>query len=448
MADTRLRSLDAFRGLAVFLMIAVNSGLLREVVPQLAHHRTFMSVADVVMPMFFVAVGFAYRLTFLRSLHRHSASYRQCCTHTWERTKTLLVLCVFHYGLWTSSPLGDRGDFLRSLLRPLFQTLCIIALTQLYLLPVIGRSARIMIAYAAGGAVVYVALSYLFWFEIAMTVPVIDGGALAFLSHAVEVVCGALLHDWSVDLARDTSARDAAAVSEEGVRLTEHTTDAAATDAAPADAKQEISTEISPVAPESSSIATKYIQVIGWIRDQFLLSRGSLTRLYNTRTLRYHLTLLCTACSLVALGYLLSCLPTGPICFDDVNTRTLTNCTHGFNIAPLPFVQPPPGRPISIWNLNQRAGSVTYHICAAGVSLLAFMVCHFIVDGLSVRIPYLELLGQNALLVYVTQCVPSEAESMWQGGSVLPFFGVAQLYLWYYVALSWLKRRNIVIKLG
>ena len=34
--------------------------------PVLSHHHTYFSFADSIMPQFFLAVGFAYRLTFLR----------------------------------------------------------------------------------------------------------------------------------------------------------------------------------------------------------------------------------------------------------------------------------------------------------------------------------------------------------------------------------------------
>ena len=48
-------------------------GVFREVPAILKHHNTYCSYADTIMPQFFFAVGFAYRLTFLRRLH--SAGY-------------------------------------------------------------------------------------------------------------------------------------------------------------------------------------------------------------------------------------------------------------------------------------------------------------------------------------------------------------------------------------
>src|SRR5215475_1730053 len=66
----RLASLDQFRGYTVAGMFLVNFvgsyAKVKAVLPALAHHHTYFSYADSIMPQFFFAVGFAYRLTFLR----------------------------------------------------------------------------------------------------------------------------------------------------------------------------------------------------------------------------------------------------------------------------------------------------------------------------------------------------------------------------------------------
>src|SRR6202795_3844037 len=65
----RIVSLDQFRGYTVVGMLFVNflGGYL--VVPAIfKHHNTYCSYADTIMPQFFFAVGFAYRLTFVRRL--------------------------------------------------------------------------------------------------------------------------------------------------------------------------------------------------------------------------------------------------------------------------------------------------------------------------------------------------------------------------------------------
>src|SRR5204862_3047590 len=67
----RIASLDQFRGYTVAGMLLVNFLGGYAVVPAiLKHHNTYCSYADTIMPQFFFAVGFAYRLTFLRRLER------------------------------------------------------------------------------------------------------------------------------------------------------------------------------------------------------------------------------------------------------------------------------------------------------------------------------------------------------------------------------------------
>src|SRR5215212_9437339 len=68
----RIASLDQFRGYTVVGMLVVNFLAGYQAVPALLkHHNTYCSYADTIMPQFFFAVGFAYRLTFLRRLERH-----------------------------------------------------------------------------------------------------------------------------------------------------------------------------------------------------------------------------------------------------------------------------------------------------------------------------------------------------------------------------------------
>ncbi len=62
----RIVSLDQFRGYTVVGMLFVNFLGGYQVVPAVfKHHNTYCSYADTIMPQFFFAVGFAYRLTFL-----------------------------------------------------------------------------------------------------------------------------------------------------------------------------------------------------------------------------------------------------------------------------------------------------------------------------------------------------------------------------------------------
>ncbi len=68
-AAPRLASLDQFRGYTVAGMFLVNFvGSYPESPALLKHHNTYCSYADTIMPQFFFAVGFAYRMTLLKRL--------------------------------------------------------------------------------------------------------------------------------------------------------------------------------------------------------------------------------------------------------------------------------------------------------------------------------------------------------------------------------------------
>ena len=62
-------ALDQFRGYTVMGMFLVNFvGSFEAAGWLLKHHNTFCSYADTIMPQFFFAVGFAFRLTFCRRI--------------------------------------------------------------------------------------------------------------------------------------------------------------------------------------------------------------------------------------------------------------------------------------------------------------------------------------------------------------------------------------------
>jgi predicted acyltransferase len=70
----RLSSLDQFRGFAVLGMYVVNFLGHFQVTPEfLRHHPTYVTYADMVMPQFFLAAGFACRLTVVRRVARDGA---------------------------------------------------------------------------------------------------------------------------------------------------------------------------------------------------------------------------------------------------------------------------------------------------------------------------------------------------------------------------------------
>ncbi|MFO0892401.1 MAG: hypothetical protein U0790_25080 [Isosphaeraceae bacterium] len=197
----RIRSLDQFRGYTVAGMLLVNFiGGFREVGAIWKHHNTYCSYADTIMPQFFFAVGFAFRLTFPRRVERlgRIAAYRAAIS----RSLGLILLGLVIYHLdgdvksWSELvDLGPGGVLARAFRREPFQTLVHIGLTALWILPVIGASTRALGVYLVASAALHLGLSHLFYFEHAWTLPVIDGGPLGFLSWSIPTLVGALACD-------------------------------------------------------------------------------------------------------------------------------------------------------------------------------------------------------------------------------------------------------------
>jgi predicted acyltransferase len=201
---SRLVSLDQFRGYTVLGMFLVNFvgsyAAVRAVVPILGHHHTYCSYADTIMPQFLFAVGFAYRLTFLRraaAVGRRPTSVAVC-----RRNLGLILLGFVLYHLdgraktWDElTVLGFGGFAATAFQRSVFQTLVHIALASIWTLPVIAAGTLPRVAFLAGSAGLHLWLSHRFYFDWAWHRPVIDGGPIGFLTWALPLVVGSLAYD-------------------------------------------------------------------------------------------------------------------------------------------------------------------------------------------------------------------------------------------------------------
>lgn len=203
-ASRRIASLDQFRGYTVAGMLLVNFlgsyDWISRNLPVLDHHNTYCSYADTIMPQFFFAVGYAYRLTLMKRRERQGA--RSAYGHVVSRSLGLMLIGVIVYHLdggvktWEElEGLGLSGFFETAFQRSWFQTLTHIALASLWIMPVIASGTASRLAFAAGSAAVHLWLSDLFFFDWAMGRPVIDGGQLGFLSWATPMILGSIAYD-------------------------------------------------------------------------------------------------------------------------------------------------------------------------------------------------------------------------------------------------------------
>ena len=199
--SVRIVSLDQFRGYTVLGMFLVNFAGVFAVLPDtIRHHHVFCSYADTIMPQFLFAVGFAYRLTFLRN--RNSEGSAAAIGRALRRNLGLMLVGLVVHGLdggartWDElCNLGVEGFFLTGFQRRPFQTLVHIAVTSLWVLPVIAAGPWVRLTYAVGSAGLFWYLSRQFYYTWVMTRPGIDGGPLGFLTWTIPLLVGSLAYD-------------------------------------------------------------------------------------------------------------------------------------------------------------------------------------------------------------------------------------------------------------
>ncbi len=152
------------------------------------------------MPQFFFAVGFAYRLTFLRRLA--NGGFLPAAAAVIKRNIGLILVGFILYHLdggaksWAElQKLGMHGFLTQAFRREIFQTLVHIAITSIWILPVIAAGVPARVLFLIGSAGLHLWLSSLFYFDWAWKTPVIDGGPLGFLSWTIPTLVGSLAYD-------------------------------------------------------------------------------------------------------------------------------------------------------------------------------------------------------------------------------------------------------------
>jgi predicted acyltransferase len=389
-----LSSLDQFRGYTVAGMLLVNflSGF--AVTPAvLGHHNTYCSYADTIMPQFFFAVGFAFRLTFGRRAATAGlgAAYR----HVARRLFLLALVAIVFYsyldwgGLWAGL---NSKPYLETLheaaKRTWFQTLMHIAVTSLWILPVIRASALTRIGYLIFSACAHVIVSYDFNLTWINTPPgAIDGGPLGFLTWCIPTLVGTLACDAVVG---------AGASGPRVMKL---------------------------------ALWSVAIMLIG-----YALSCG--TRLYDVARM-----------GITSPGAVNMVLP--PL------DRSAKGGATSY-LAELPFVAPPgkEARLENYWMMSQRYSSVSYQTFAAGFSLAVYLLFHLLCDFWGLGLGLFRTLGRNALTGYIIGIliqrqiksrIPHSNENQAPAWEVA--LGFLLLLLCVYAILRVLEWRRIFVKL-
>lgn len=364
----RWASLDQFRGYTVLGMFLVNFvggyAAVRAHLPLLSHHNTYCSYADTIMPQFFFAVGFSFRLTYLRRRERDGAG--GALWHAVTRNLALLVVAFFvhqldgNYDSWESLRDAGAAQVLAGAFRKsFFQTLTHIALASLWILPVVGRGFAARAAYALFSAALFQGISHWGYYDWVTGSPGgIDGGVLGFMSWSIPVLMGTFAYDWA----------------------------------------------------ESDRAAS--------IRKLLLCGGGAML-----------------------LGYALSCL----------SRVTPPNAPGGglldYLVEP-PFV--PPSRPVNLWTMSQKAGSVSYMLFGGGFSMALFSLFVAACDLGTRRLGLFRTLGVNALAGYILHdlvnatikpFVPKDSPLWWVSA------GLGLSLLICYACLRHMEKRRVFLQL-
>jgi len=385
----RIASLDQFRGYTVAGMFLVNFvGAFAATPILLQHKNTFCSYADTIMPQFFFAVGFAFRLTFGRRAQTEgmAAAYG----HVVRRMLGLALVAMVIYNVGsvakTWQDLVDKG-FWEAIRGPAkgawFQTLMHIAVTTLWILPVIRAGVWVRIGYMVFSAMLQVALSYWFYFDWVHTGGV-DGGVLGFLAWTIPTIVGTL-------------ACDAVTQSDGRPRL-----------------------------------AAMFVWGGAMMALGYALSCG--TTLYDVPD-----------SEVIALKEQLRAE-------DSVIPSSERLQSHTLTWAEPPFVPPPDRdhRKENYWMMSQRAATLSYHTFAAGFSLVLYALFYIVCDMGGYTLGVFRTLGTNALVGYilhdiVAQAVqpfmPRDAPGWYVTAGFLVYFGITYLFIRH------LEKNNIYLKL-
>lgn len=186
----RVAALDQFRGYIMAGMFLVNFiGNYAAVHIVFKHNNTFCSYADTIMPGFFFAVGYAFRLTWLARVREGDP--KEARRHAIRRNFKLLLIGVLIYNAQNFLEIPKQIEIgllvpfiINAILCDSFQALVHIAVTSLWVLPVIGRSPRARWGFLAFTTLLHIASLHFFYYRWAHGYS-IDGGPLGFVGWAI-----------------------------------------------------------------------------------------------------------------------------------------------------------------------------------------------------------------------------------------------------------------------
>jgi predicted acyltransferase len=403
-SPSRLSSLDHFRGYAVAGMIVVNFLGGYACTPRiLKHTNDYCSYADTIMPNFLFAVGFAIAMVWERMRGKDAADRRGVWLRFARRCAMLMLVAFVVYFPFDTPELSNRIQDLdfwfRIWKRDWFQTLNHIAWTTLWLLPVLPFRWPIRWIWLAGSLALHIYLSHWFYFHWMHTEPGgIDGGPLGFLTWSTASMLGLWAGDHYLRASRSAAN----------------------------------GTLWKSLASPWMAVAIAFM-LVGY-------ASSCMTRRFDR---------------MVVAGAKLEKLATSPVFGrersspletpkpGEVANATQSTPSLGWRhyFAEPPFVPPPPPaeRAWNYWMMSQKAGSISYQLFAAGLSLAMFFGFLVWIDVRGHAIPWFRTLGRNAITCYVLHGyaidlvrlkIPGDAQPFWVAIGLLVVIATVYLIAW------------------
>jgi predicted acyltransferase len=395
-SGSRIVSMDQFRGYTVAGMMFVNFlGDYAVMHPVFRHHNTYFSYADSIMPSFHFCVGFAFRLTLLRRLQQMGPL--PTYWHFIRRNLGLILLSVVlspidhHFKTWEAlTTTGVWGALAAPLKCEFWETLAIIGVTSIWVLPVMARSAGVRIVFVALCLLVHTGLCALFYCDFmwakpnwldqywgATHVQGLDGGPFGFLAWALPQIVGSLAYD---AVAASGPGKAFGKLASWGALLMIVAYGLSCLTTLYLPAPDQKPSDDRPASERAGLISTSF-----WPPTQGLASRDA----------------------------------------------------RSFLAEP-PFVSPPKGLPVNNWMMSKRLVSLPFNLFATGFALFVYALFVLLCDVGNVRIGVFRILGQNPLAAYIIHelvsravepFAPRDSPLAWVILAFLVFTGITLLFV-------------------
>jgi hypothetical protein len=408
-SSPRIVSLDQYRGYTVAGMMVVNYlGGFAVAHPVLEHHNTYFSYADTIMPGFHFAVGFALRLVLLKRIA--TVGPRRAYLSIVRRGLGLILLSTVlefasshdRFKNWPDLvQTGVWGALAGPLKLQFWETLAIIGVTSIWVLPVIAGSVRLRLAFLIACTGLHVLLCHLFYFDFmyarpnwldqywgAADVKGLDGGPLGFLAWAMPQIIGSFAYDSIVGCVKSSQTH------------------------------QE---EQDTVRPRTFDAPYRVI---------FPLVLWSVI--------------------LMLVGYGLSCLSTSypvtrPPSIEEGDIEVAASpvippSLNTIQLAEAPFVQPVADeqRQLNYWLMDKRVVTLPFNLFSSGFSLAVYTFFVLLSDIARVQIGFFRTLGKNALAAYVLHEIvggavgsfaPKDSPLWWVAATFALYVGITYMFV-------------------